>query len=136
MIKRQTLCIVILVFIIIVVGVLIILIGNNPRDNEKDSLVINTFEASEYEDYIKSFPSEEILGSISDEKDLLEKVEVILIENYGERIKNEKPYRVSYDKVNGIWLVQGTLHPNEMGGVANILVEGNTGKVLAMWHGK
>ena len=76
------------------------------------------------------------MGFISDSKDLLKKVEVIWIEQYGECIKNQKPYQVFYDEANGIWLVHGTLRSNMMGGVANILVDNDTGKVLAVWHDK
>ena len=86
--------------------------------------------------YIDKFPSEDNLGFISDPKDLLKKVEVIWINKYGERIKKQKPYQVFYDKANGIWLVQGTLRSNMTGGVANILVDNDTGRVLALWHDK
>lgn len=97
---------------------------------------IKTFEVSEYQYYIDNFSSEDHLGFISDAKDLLKKVEAIWIEKYGERIKNQKPYQVFYDEVNGIWLVRGTLQSNRMGGVANILVDNDTGNVLAVWHDK
>ncbi len=97
---------------------------------------IKTFEVSEYQYYMENFSSEETLGVISDEKDLLKKVEVIWIDKYGEHIKNEKPYQLFYDEKNDVWLVQGTMPYNVMGGVANILVENDTGKVLAVWHDK
>ena len=94
------------------------------------------FDVGDYQYYIDKFPSEDNLGFISDPKDLLKKVEVIWINKYGERIKKQKPYQVFYDKANGIWLVQGTLRSNMTGGVANILVDNNTGRVLALWHDK
>ena len=94
------------------------------------------FDVSDYQYYIDKFPSKDSLGGISDSKDLLKKVEVIWINKYGERIKKQKPYQVFYDKANGIWLVQGTLRSNMTGGVANILVDNNTGRVLALWHDK
>ena len=76
------------------------------------------------------------MGSIFDSKELLKKVESIWIKKFGERVKAEKPYQVFYDEQNGVWLVQGTLPADMMGGVANIIVENNTGKVLALWHEK
>lgn len=104
---------------------------------QNDSSDIKTFDVSEYQYYIDEFSSsEEDLGFVSDTKDLLKKVEVIWIKKYGERIKKEKPYHVSYDDKNGIWLVQGTLRSNMDGGVANILIEDDTGRILAIWHDK
>ena len=97
---------------------------------------VQSFDASEYQCFVEDFPSEDNIGPISDSKDLLEKVEAIWIEKYGERVKKQKPYHVFYDEKNGIWLVQGTLHFYEFGGVANILVENDTGKILAVWHEK
>ena len=129
MMKRKGLYLFALVFMVFIGGVFMVLIKNSPLD-------IKTFDVSEYQYYINNYSSEESLGFISDEKDLLKKVEVIWIKKYGERIKNEKPYQVFYDEENGIWLVQGTLRSNMMGGVANILVENDTGKVLAVWHDK
>ena len=129
MIKRKNLFIFVVVFIVFIGGVIIVALQNKSPD-------IKTFEVSEYQYYIDMFPSEENLGSISDTKDLLKKVEKIWIKEYGERIKEEKPYQVFYDEKNGIWLVQGTLNSDMVGGVANILLENDTGKVLAIWHEK
>ncbi len=129
MVKRKFFLIFILAFIVFSGGVYMVIIQNESRD-------IKTFEVSEYQYYVENFSSEENLGFISDQKELVKKVEAIWIKKYGESIKKEKPYQVFYDEKNGIWLVQGTLHSNMMGGVANILVENSTGKVLAIWHEK
>ena len=130
MVKRKGLFIFLLVlFIAFIGGILVVIITNKSPE-------IKTFEASEYQYYIDNFSSEDNLGFISDSKELLKKVEVIWIKQYGERIKNQKPYQVFYDEANGIWLVHGTLRSNMLGGVANILVDNDTGKVLAVWHDK
>lgn len=129
MIKRKNLFVFVVVFIVFIGGVVIVALQNKSPD-------IKTFEVSEYQYYIDMFPSEENLGSISNTKDLLKKVEEVWIKEYGERIKEEKPYQVFYDEKNGIWLVQGTLSSDMVGGVANILLENDTGKVLAIWHEK
>ena len=130
MVKRKGLFIFLLVlFIAIIGGILVVIITNKSPE-------IKTLEASEYQYYIDNFSSEDNLGFISDSKELLKKVEVIWIKQYGERIKNQKPYQVFYDEANGIWLVHGTLRSNMLGGVANILVDNDTGKVLAVWHDK
>ena len=130
MVKRKVLFIFLLVlFMVFIGGILAVIIKNKSPE-------IKTFDVSEYQYYIDNYPSEENLGFISDSKDLLKKVEVIWIKQYGERIKNQKPYQVFYDEANGIWLVHGTLRSNMMGGVAHILVNNDTGKVLAVWHDK
>ena len=130
MVKRKVLFIFLLVlFIAFIFGILVVIIKNKSPE-------IKTFEVSEYQYYIDNFSSEDNLGFISDSKELLKKVEVIWIKQYGERIKNQKPYQVFYDEANGIWLVHGTLRSNIKGGVANILVDNYTGKVLAVWHDK
>ena len=128
MVKRKGLFIFVL-FVAFIGGVFMMVVQNESPN-------VKTFEVSEYQYYMENCPSEENLGSISNTKDLLKKVEAIWIKKYGERIKKEKPYQVFYDEKNGIWLVQGTLRPSMMGGVANILVENDTGKVLAVWHDK
>ena len=130
MVKRKGLFIFLPVLFMAFIGGMILMIHKNKFPE------IKTFEVSEYQYYIDNFSSEDHLEFISDAKDLLKKVEAIWIEKYGERIKNQKPYQVFYDEVNGIWLVRGTLQSNRMGGVANILVDNDTGNVLAVWHDK
>lgn len=129
MVKKKVLFIVLIVLLVASAGILTVIMMNK-------SSVVKTFDVSEYQYYIDNFSSEENLGSISDSKDLLKKVEAIWIKKYGERIKDQKPYQVFYDIENGVWLVSGTLRSNMMGGVANILVDNGTGKVLAVWHDK
>lgn len=97
---------------------------------------VNRFELSDYQYYIDNFPSERILGKINNSKDAAKKAENVWIELYGEDIKNEKPYQIFYNSQNDVWLIQGSLPPNTLGGVANILIEGSTGKTLAVWHDK
>ncbi len=97
---------------------------------------VKDFDLNDYQHYIDNFPSEEELGSVIDSKDAIKKAELIWINMYGEIIKKEKPYQVFYDEDNGIWLIQGTLRSNMKGGVANILIQNKTGKVLAVWHEK
>ena len=97
---------------------------------------VKAFEFNDYQYYIDNFSSEENVGSIIDAKDAIKKSEIIWIKLYGENIKKEKPFKVFYDAKSEIWLVQGTLRSNMMGGVANILVDNDTGNVLACWHDK
>ena len=130
MLKRTIIFIFGLALLVVCIGGIFMAIIKNKSPD------IEPFEVSEYQYYIDNFSSEDNLGKISNSKDLIEKVEAIWIEKYGEQIKNQKPYHVFYDEENGIWLVQGTLRFNMTGGVANILVDNDTGKVLAIWHDK
>ena len=107
--------------------------GYSKQNNSPD---VRTFVVSDYQYYIESFPSEENLGSISNAKDAAIRAETIWIKTYGKCVKKEKPYQIFYDAQNEVWLIQGSLRSNMMGGVANILIENDTGKVLAVWHEK
>ena len=130
MVKRKVLFIFLLIlFMTFIGGILVVIIKNKSPE-------IKTFEVSEYQYYIDNFSSEENVGSIIDAKDAIKKSEIIWIKLYGENIKKEKPFKVFYDAKSEIWLVQGTLRSNMMGGVANILIDNDTGKVLAVWHDK
>lgn len=83
-----------LVLFIAFIGGLFIMFNINESPDIKTLEVsepsdIKTFELSEYQYYMENFSSEETLGVISDEKDLLKKVEVIWIEKYGEHKKTK-----------------------------------------------
>ena len=83
MVKRKVLFIFLLIlFMTFIGGILVVIIKNKSPE-------IKTFEVSEYQYYIDNFSSEDNLGFISDSNDLLKKVEVIWIKQYGERIKNQ-----------------------------------------------
>ena len=120
-----------IVLAIIIVGIILVVIQNRRIE-------IKSFDASEYSHITDMFPSEDYFGPIVDVKSLLEDVEHLWIREFGDEVKQEKPYKVFYDDRSGVWLVQGTLptSQNSDGGVANILVDNATGKVLAVWHEK
>ena len=127
--KRKRIVLLVLIVAILIGGVCMIIIQNKTPN-------VKGFEFNDYQYYVDSFPSEENVGNIIDAKDAIKKAEKIWIKLYGESIKKEKPYQVFYDENNGIWLVQGTLRSNMKGGVANILIQNETGKILAVWHNK
>ena len=127
--KRKRIVLLVLIVAILIGGVCMIIIQNKTPN-------VKGFEFNDYQYYVNSFPSEENVGNIIDAKDAIKKAEKIWIKLYGESIKKEKPYQVFYDEDNGIWLIQGTLRSNMKGGVANILIQSKTGKVLAVWHEK
>ena len=127
--KRKRIVLLVLIVAILIGGVCMIIIQNKTPN-------VKGFEFNDYQYYVDSFPSEENVGNIIDAKDAIKKAEKIWIKLYGESIKKEKPYQVFYDEDNGIWLIQGTLRSNMKGGVANILIQNKTGKVLAVGHEK
>lgn len=122
---------IVLIFILLalVAGVYIIIIENHlPK--------VKNFEICNYQYYIDNFPSQENIGPVIDAKDAVNKAEQIWVRLYGDKIKKEKPYEVFLDEKNGIWLVRGSLRSGMMGGVAHLIVEKASGKVLAVWHEK
>ncbi|MDR0889999.1 MAG: YbbC/YhhH family protein [Oscillospiraceae bacterium] len=102
----------------------------------KTTEAVGTFKLTDYSFYIENFPSEIVLGTIDSAQSAKEKAEEIWIEIYGDTAKNKKPYIVSFDELNQVWMVQGTLPNNWVGGVPYIIFRKADGKVLAVWHDK
>ena len=127
--KKKRIVLLVLIIVILLGGVCVIIFQNQTPN-------VKAFEFNDYQYYVDNFPSEENVGNIIDAKDAIKKAEKIWIKLYGESMKKEKPYQVFYDENTGIWLVQGTLRSDMKGGVANILIQNETGKVLAVWHDK
>lgn len=94
------------------------------------------FDLDFYAEEIAQFPSDKVLGPVTSAEDAKEKAESVWLEVFGEEVKQEKPYGVSYDKDTGTWLVQGHLPRYMVGGVAHILIRESDGAVLAVWHYK
>ena len=104
-----------------------------PETDEKRELIVDSFNVEDYKDDIEAFPSDEVLGEISDAKDAVTKAEKMFIKVFGEEAEKEKPYRIFYDQKNELWLIMGTLPENMMGGCAHIIFRNDNGKVLAIW---
>ncbi|MUT67483.1 NTF2 fold immunity protein [Paenibacillus sp. NEAU-GSW1] len=76
-------------------------------------------------------------GAIPNAETAKKVAEVILNEIYGaDQISERKPLVAKFDDQSKVWLVQGTLPENILGGVPNILLQQADGKVLAVWHEK
>lgn len=97
---------------------------------------VGQFDLDFYAEEIAQFPSDKVLGPVTSTTDAKEKAEAVWVETYGEYVKKEKPYGVSYDKDTGTWLVLGHLPKGAIGGVAHILIRESDGAVLAIWHDK
>ena len=103
-----------------------------------------TFSLEDYEYYIENYPVESNLnplGSIDSYKIAEEKAELVFFEVYGEeKVKKLRPYEVSFDKKNQVWLVRGNYnkfldnYSFALGdGLPNILIQKANGKILAVW---
>lgn len=152
---KKRLLVIIIAVAILAVGVVAFLIGNTTGHNKEtttdttaemgkvtnpaEEKLAGHFKLSDYEDMIGKTSREESFDPISDIDTLLEKTEKLWVEVYGKDVQDQKPYLVYFDQETGAWLVQGTFHNpdgNKKGGVANILVDHETGDVLAVWHTK
>ena len=122
----------ILLIIILIGGGIYLFFLKKTKTNE----TIGTFELADYSYFIDNFSSDQVLGSVESTRLVKENAEVIWIKIYGESIKENKPYKVSFDDKNQVWLVQGTLQKNRVCGVPYILIQKKDGKVLAVWHDK
>jgi hypothetical protein len=74
-------------------------------------------------------------GIIPTKEVAIKVAEAVLNEIYGEKeIKDEKPFKVELKK--GVWIIEGTLPADMVGGVAEIRISKQTGEVLYVMHGK
>ena len=81
--RKYVLLILVFILAIVAVGVVAVIIRNN-------SIEVKPFNVDEYQEYIEKYPSDETVGNVDDEKDLVSKAEAILIEKYGKQIKKQK----------------------------------------------
>ena len=74
-------------------------------------------------------------GYISNETSAIKVAEVVWLNVYGPEIENDKPFKAKL-KDGKIWIVEGTLDPNKLGGVPYIEIQKSDGKILKVIHGK
>jgi hypothetical protein len=98
---------------------------------DQSNNTVGTFAIADYEkhdelnaDYVSTADSAKLIA------------EAVWNSIYGKDSGISKPYKVSYDAANKIWLVQGS-HPGGQAGVLpSILIQQRDGKVLAVWYDK
>ena len=128
--KRKTMLILMLVFALCIGAVAFVILRNRAAQT-------GSFGLGDYQTQIEQFASDRNVGAITDTGDLLKKTEKVWTDIFGESVRNEKPYQIAWDEGSGVWMVSGTLHSRfALGGTAHILIENDTGKVLAVWHEK
>jgi len=96
---------------------------------------VGDFKLSDYQSFVNDYPSDKTVEKIDNAAVAKVQAEKVWILTYGEDVKEEKPYKVSYDSTSKVWLVTGSLPMFSLGGVAKILIQ-TDGKVLAVWHEK
>ncbi|MBO5076339.1 MAG: hypothetical protein J5584_01930 [Clostridia bacterium] len=129
---KKAVIVILAVAVLAAVGASVILIAYDQSVFSK----VRPFDVDDYQEFIDTFPSNECLGKISGKADAVKKAETVFIKIYGKQVKKERPYQIFYDEEAEVWLVQGSLPSYKIGGVANIIIENDTGKVLAVWHEK
>ena len=97
---------------------------------------IQEFSISQYKDEIKKFSYNMSVGNIDNAEEAKNIAENLWTKEYGVKVKDKKPYIVYYDSTSKVWLVQGSLPNETVGGVPYIIMREIDGKVLALWHDK
>ena len=98
---------------------------------------IGNFELTDYQSKLEEFPFEGKISPNSSPNEIVKQAGQIWEELFGKDVRHEKPYQLFYDANNRVWLVTGTLpFWYDVGGVAHMLIEEDTGEILAIWHEK
>lgn len=74
-------------------------------------------------------------GPVNDEETAMKIAEAIWVPIYGKDIYDQKPF-VAVLKGDTVWVVEGTLPMEVLGGTAYIEIQKSDGKVLKVTHGK
>jgi hypothetical protein len=118
---------------------------SNPKNEtfaDHSGNEVKSFDISEYREKITMFSvNNTFVESTSDPDSIMREAEkiwkVFFDQDTYHRIETtEKPYQVSYNREEHLWLVKGSIEPNKAGGAANIIIDKNTKKVVAIWHEK
>ena len=73
-------------------------------------------------------------GYVSNADVAIKIAEAVWLPIYGNAINDKRPFKAKMK--NGIWVVEGTLHGDMLGGVPIIEISKNDGRVLRVSHSK
>ncbi len=128
---KKRIVLIIIIIILIGAGTVLGVILHNKSTN-----IIGEFKLSDYQYFLDNFSSDTRVEEIDNDEEAKAQAEKIWIEHFGREVKREKPYNVSYDSENNVWMVYGSLpRYYSAGGEAYILIQSD-GRVLAIWHYK
>jgi len=88
----------------------------------------------ESREYTKSKGYKPGNGFVQDEETAKKIAEAVWLPIYGKDIEKEKPFVAVLN--NDVWTVKGTLPRNYIGGVAEIQISKDDGKILRVIHGQ
>jgi len=74
-------------------------------------------------------------GFVPDEDTAVKIAEIIWIPIYGKKVLDNKPYKAEL-KGDTVWVVEGTLQKNMLGGVPYIEIRKSDCKILEVYHEK
>lgn len=100
---------------------------------------VGKFNFIEYEEQIRKmepwekFTPNIVTQRITSNEIAKKEAERVWIDLYGDEVKENKPYKVFYDKQEDTWLITGSLPPGWIGGVPYALIRTN-GEIIAVWH--
>ena len=96
---------------------------------------VQPFDVNAYQTELETYTSELVLGRVSDTKDAAKKARSVWYDTYGLHAIINQTYFVFYDSQADIYMVKGA-PPKAEGGSPYILLNAETGAVLALWHEK
>lgn len=137
--KKHWIGLAIILVVIVVTMIAIFYFTKGYRMAKEDSFVpysgaADIYNASREElmeldlcDYSETF------GEVKNAKEAYKIAAKVIEEVYGE---DESPYIVKFNENANAWIVNGSLPPLSLGGVASIAIDRDTGEILMLLHTK
>lgn len=125
-----------LIFILAAVGVLLIgaavlaICLKNRADN-----AVGKFNVADYAAYTQKYGVMKA-DYVSTADNARQIAEAVWASIYGKDAGIRKPFKVSFDDANKVWLVQGAQQKDQPGAVPSILIQQGDGRILAVWYDK
>ncbi len=72
-------------------------------------------------------------GYVPDKETAIKIAEVVWVRIYGENVLNKRPFKATL-RPDSVWLVEGTLKPNLLGGVPYAEIQKSDGRIVRIYH--
>ena len=95
------------------------------------------FDIAEYREIIDASQQGSSFGSVETEQEAIAVAEKVLAEKYAFPSDDKEPHEALLDEQNQVWLVQGAVWIEGCWGyrgVAHVLIQKDTGQILAVWY--
>ena len=73
--------------------------------------------------------------AVPDEETALKIAEAVLVSVYGEDVLSSKPFNVTFDESNQVWIIKGSLPEGDEGDVPEIVIKKRDGTILKIDNG-